>query len=387
MKLTVPKYYAGFKCIDRECEDTCCAGWEVDLDQEAWDYYSRVGGEFGKRLKSVMNSEGGLHFTLKENKDCPFLNGEGLCDLYTELGEDRLCVTCAMFPRFVEEYGNVREMGIAFSCKTAARLILTYEGDFATVTSEDGKPLTSYNDINPEFFMGLRAARERAYKLAQDRDFTVWERAALLLSMCEALQHSINGHRFSRLPVVSAQYGDREFLVKRLKSLRRSCRNTDAFGAMDGVLSVFHSFELVKQELLCLMDEDERLYGRNGANRDETAHNRDMQEFLAYYVDGEIHYEHILVYYIYRYFLKAVYDDRLLGRMKMGLVGLAVVRELDLCHWRMNGGTLRLWDQVDITHLYSREVEHSDVNFARLEKLCEEDGRFAADMLAGILLS
>ena len=32
MKVTVPDYYKDFKCIAGVCEDTCCAGWQVDVD-------------------------------------------------------------------------------------------------------------------------------------------------------------------------------------------------------------------------------------------------------------------------------------------------------------------------------------------------------------------
>ena len=99
MKLRVPDYYPAFKCIDQNCTDSCCAGWEVDVDEGAYEYYKTVTGKFGDRLHSVMSEEGGYHFILKPNKDCPFLNETGLCDLFTELGEDKLCNTCAMYPR------------------------------------------------------------------------------------------------------------------------------------------------------------------------------------------------------------------------------------------------------------------------------------------------
>ena len=35
MKITVPDYYKDFKCIAGACEDTCCAGWQVDVDDNS----------------------------------------------------------------------------------------------------------------------------------------------------------------------------------------------------------------------------------------------------------------------------------------------------------------------------------------------------------------
>ena len=35
LKVTYPNNFARFKCIGGECEDTCCAGWEIDIDDES----------------------------------------------------------------------------------------------------------------------------------------------------------------------------------------------------------------------------------------------------------------------------------------------------------------------------------------------------------------
>lgn len=74
MKLVKPSYYKEFKCIAGACTDTCCAGWEVDVDPKSYKYYKSVKGAFGKRLKSVMipQEDGGCSFKLKENSDVLF---------------------------------------------------------------------------------------------------------------------------------------------------------------------------------------------------------------------------------------------------------------------------------------------------------------------------
>lgn len=74
MKIVTPDYYKNFKCIAGECTDTCCAGWDVDVDKESYKQYRRVIGSFGNKLRSVMvpSEDGGCTFTLKEGR-CPFL--------------------------------------------------------------------------------------------------------------------------------------------------------------------------------------------------------------------------------------------------------------------------------------------------------------------------
>ena len=51
MILRYPSYYKRFSCIAQRCEDTCCAGWEIDIDDRSYQYYMSVEGEFGERLR------------------------------------------------------------------------------------------------------------------------------------------------------------------------------------------------------------------------------------------------------------------------------------------------------------------------------------------------
>lgn len=46
-----PDYYEKFSCIAGACEDTCCAGWEIDIDDKSYEYYKTVGGAFGEMLR------------------------------------------------------------------------------------------------------------------------------------------------------------------------------------------------------------------------------------------------------------------------------------------------------------------------------------------------
>lgn len=32
MQYTIPHYYSSFHCIGSACPDTCCAGWQIQID-------------------------------------------------------------------------------------------------------------------------------------------------------------------------------------------------------------------------------------------------------------------------------------------------------------------------------------------------------------------
>ena len=42
MLYTYPHYYRKFQCIASECEDTCCAGWEIMIDDKALEKYRKT---------------------------------------------------------------------------------------------------------------------------------------------------------------------------------------------------------------------------------------------------------------------------------------------------------------------------------------------------------
>ena len=51
MILRVPSYYKTFQCIADKCEHSCCIGWEIDIDEDSYDYYMGIDGALGERLK------------------------------------------------------------------------------------------------------------------------------------------------------------------------------------------------------------------------------------------------------------------------------------------------------------------------------------------------
>ena len=87
------------------------------------------------------------------------------------------------------------------------------------------------------------------------------------------------------------------------------------------------------------------------------------------------------MYYLNRYFLKAVNDEDVLTKVKFAVLGFVITREIDVARWFKKGKTLLKEEQVDIYHLYSREVEHSYENFEMLNKRLAKDKLFEKDVL------
>lgn len=155
MNVYVPEYYPRFRCIASECRNTCCAGWEIDIDPESLARYQRMAGEFGARVKRSVSLDGTPHFILSERERCPLLNQDNLCDLILHEGEGALCQICRDHPRFRNYFSSRVEMGLGLVCEEAARVILSWpsrlrlirlEGDGTEELTEDERWLLTFRD-------------------------------------------------------------------------------------------------------------------------------------------------------------------------------------------------------------------------------------------------
>ena len=139
MRITAPDYYNEFSCIAGACRHSCCIGWEIDIDGETLAFYDGIGGELGQRLQKNICREGGAHFCLDEKERCPFLNGQGLCDIIIEQGEEALCQICDDHPRFRNFFSDREEIGLGLCCEAAAQLIVSRKEKTGMIVLEEGE--------------------------------------------------------------------------------------------------------------------------------------------------------------------------------------------------------------------------------------------------------
>ena len=91
MNLYVPEYYPAFHCVASRCRHTCCAGWEIDIDDDSLARSERLPGEFGERVRQGISRDETPHFILTEGERCPLLNGDNLCELILHEYAYHLC--------------------------------------------------------------------------------------------------------------------------------------------------------------------------------------------------------------------------------------------------------------------------------------------------------
>lgn len=147
MLIRVPDYYPNFRCLAGACPHTCCAKWEVVIDQDSAAAYQTVPGPLGDKLRASLtrDADGDWCFPL-DGERCPFLDGENLCEIHRQLGESATSVTCREHPRFTEDYGPFREITLSASCPAANELLLgttaplTFTASSSDEPEEEGDP-------------------------------------------------------------------------------------------------------------------------------------------------------------------------------------------------------------------------------------------------------
>ena len=83
----------------------------------------------------------------------------------------------------------------------------------------------------------------------------------------------------------------------------------------------------------------------------------------------EIFREQLLMFFVYTYFLGAVYDDCVYSKLALSTFSVSFIEEIIISQWMNNGRAITLDECIQISYRYAREVEHSDDNLNILEEM------------------
>lgn len=211
-----PTYFDDFKCIGSKCEDTCCAGWNIDIDKKSFKNYRK---ETNPNLKEMLkknvsrnrqsNSElTYARFKMDEEYKCSMLNEENLCTIQLTAGEEALCHTCTIYPREISSINNTIEKSLDTSCPEAARLILLNPNgiDFVEVEPELPKyyfAQHSQSDAVNSYFWTNRMFMISAL---QHRTHPIEVRLMVIGLYMKKLEELEPSERFVQAQILSNQY-------------------------------------------------------------------------------------------------------------------------------------------------------------------------------------
>lgn len=397
-----PAYFKDFHCISSRCTDSCCWHWEIDIDEDTLHYYQQVPGEFGKRLREHimppnLDTDEPAHFLSDKRERCPFLNGDNLCDIFIRLGEEHLSYICTHHPRFYDWLLDGQEAGLGLCCEEAARLILQETGypDFEVIPCPDpadSDPLPDGDlQLEQAFERRLIAMREELFAIIKPESRPVGESVGAAGSPDESSVMASAGPDPLASPsaVLDAKLDrlydaafplqaecDAWFFPDELPEdscdavpaelSEGSCDTVPAASSGTGSWTgLFWQADFLEQLIGCFLKleiNDPSWWKQLRRVRDRLPLLLERREaFLSFYQDHLYEYEQLLIYFLYRHFLKAREDLMLTEKITFALISVSMIQLLDLEHW-LTAGSLSLKEQIDICKLYSKEIEYDEDN-------------------------
>ena len=325
MKVLYPAYFKAFQCIASACPDSCCKEWAVDVDDQAAAFYRSLESPLGDRLRNVLKDTDDGTVMVIENGRCPMWRQDGLCRIQAELGHAALCQVCQQFPRLRHDYGDFVEYGLELSCPEAARLILSGPHHWIAEDLPGGES----PEYDEEVMMILQQSRNTILAFLDTTSLPVNEMLAVLLLYAHQVQGWIDGDDVAELDATECIT-----LAKKYA----------ATGNWELLTSFFSGLEILTPQW----------------------HSR-LQTPSADSVWSNA-YLPLIRYFIGRYWLQAVSDFDLIGRVKFSIAACLLVYHL--------GGNL-----AETAQLFSKEIENDPDN---LETIL--DGAYTAPALTDIHL-
>lgn len=371
MILRVPDYFGEFNCIAGWCKDSCCIGWEINIDEDTKDFYECAEGEIGQRLQDAMyeNEDGEVSFRLGKKGRCPFLNGENLCDICIYMGEEALSEVCTEYPRFSLWYADVQQKCLSLSCEEVGRILFSKEApvEFTEVelpgisVFEDENVYEEGNscEINVDFEGEvseekknfLEATQNEAIAILQNRKLPIDERMKQYLSYLSWVQDKIN--RTSLDAGESLVYTDEE-LAEDVPVMDFALLEP-TFEQYEKRMEIFKNLEVLDHEW---EDTKKKMQEKLAPS----TYSEYLNAFLENKAYQERDYENLMVYFSFRYFMNSYYNMDVLSYGKLAVVFTRMLRDMDMLRFEKNGGAFTRADRVDTARIFSKEVEHSEEN-------------------------
>lgn len=413
MRIVYPDNYNEFECAADKCPDTCCKGWQIEIDDRSLEKYERHIGHFSDRLQESIDWNVGC-FKQDEKGRCALLNQDNLCEMVLNMGEDSLCPTCALYPRHVEEYEGLREWSLSMSCPVAASLVLGRKDPvhFVEERNDDDDPLIKeFGDFDFLLFTELEDARQVIYAMIQNREMPIGARINALMQMSLQLQICVEENRISNMKdIVNVYAGVNDVAIDGKKKVIESGEEYEdildygdslsklniedprkRYEFLQETFSVFGKLQCMRDGWQEIIDAERDMLLKGAEN-----YVRLRRGFRDKMLEKEwwpIFEENFLMAFVYTYFCGAVYDDWIDTKLMLGVFSLVYTEEFimnlyysgideedtngedDVKVYNRNSNLkheITFEDCVGIAYRYVREIEHSDENLNTLEEFLHE---------------
>lgn len=388
MKILKPFYYDDFKCIGGQCIDNCCRNnWRIDIDEKAYKKYRKIKGQMGKKINNnISRNRSNPNYlqygkiNLKNNK-CSLLSEDGLCTIHGSLGEDYLCNTCRVYPREIRKYGEIYERNLSISCPEVARYIIKCKDNFSFDLEDEklsdlDKDYIVDSKYNEKLLNILWDTRSLAMEIIQFKEIEIWKRISFFKMLTDKVQNIINEKQYDNYEEVLNNFREQATNINVINSLDKISLISDVkFKFIQSALQVRANQGTNNEKFDNLLKEYNELFDKNIDFKNNVENIIKIEEeFNLYLKEQENIIENLLIYLIYKYFMKALHTKDLNAEVNNIILSYAMIKMLLLSRYNKNDKKLNEDDFVEVFYLFSRTVEHNIVFLPNIYKDIKEAG-------------
>lgn len=386
MKVLKPFYYDDFKCIAGDCIDNCChVEWEISIDKKTYKKYRKLKGQWGNKINNnigrIRSNISDLRYGKIKLKDkgCSLLDEKGLCTIHANLGVGYLCNTCKVYPREITKLGEIYERNLFMSCPEVARYFVRHKENFyfnmgEEELSELDKDYIVDKSYDEKLYNLLWGSRSLAIEIIQFKEIEIWKRIIFLKMLTDKVQRLIE----------EENYEDYE---KVLNAFRNEITNIDVINSLDkiklvpkvkinfikSVVDISEKVSRNKVKYNNLLDEYKKLF-ENDIDRNFEFVIKKEEEFNKYLKDQENIMENLLIYLIYKYFMRALHTKDLNKEINNVIISYAMIKMLLLGQYDANENKLKEDDFVEVFYVFSRVIEHNKMFLNKIYEGVKEVG-------------
>lgn len=370
-KILVPDYISSFACIGSECEDTCCAGWQVPVDKVTYQKYRKVTTPVLRkqldkavtRNRSTGSSNDAWYakINLKEGGACPLLDTKGLCSIQSDLGASYLCNTCAVYPRYINKVGDSYEQSLTLSCPQAARIILQKVEGIGFIEQTDeitGAVVKQLSLSDQPYFWDLRIY---IIELMQNRKQSIEVRLIILGLFLQRIEEIAITDYPVLLPQIMKDYMlrlDNDAFVQSLMELQPA--RTFQLDLVTRLLAKRADMGFGNKKYVALLQSIVEGLHLNQSLQEKTLIYQ--QTYETYYEPFSQEHDYILENYIVNYIFKNLmpYDKSTFQDSYMMLAIHIMLIKLHITGVASVKHELDVSDAVECIYLIGRTIEHSE---------------------------
>lgn len=363
MKQLNLEFFDIFECIGSDCSDNCCRSWSIDIDPDTAEIYRNTKGAFGDRLReSLTENNGKCYIRLNGQGKCPLLNKDGLCEVYRELGPDKMSETCKTYPRISWYHGDILFCGLTISCSEVARMVLSHSDSINFSFGEAETGVIPAPDENWSLFNILIDGMITSVRIMQNRDLSIFTRMRLLVSFNDMLQSALDADNDEECRILLDAFSDPAQLAILSQEVSESKTNLVAlFTFVVHFYKNIPSLRVAPNMLGYLTALPDTMGFLNSLLQRMPAEDFLDDVSLDSYA---LRYEQYAVYYLTRYYMDAYTKDRKLDKIIANFIYLFCLHRIfafGLYHKR-GYQRLSLDDLIPIYTEISRFLEHNDLN-------------------------